>query len=61
MENHDRNAKIQDLKEKLAKKLLLRGELAEEGGGWHDNAGLDLVNEEISVLEARIRELQNYS
>ena len=50
--------KIRELEEKLKAKLLERGEVASEGGGWHDNSALDLINEEISVLEAQIRDLK---
>lgn len=50
--------KLQEMQEKLARKLLERGEEARDGGGWHDNSALDLINEEISVLEARIRDLK---
>lgn len=36
-------------------RLRLRRDL----GGWHDNSALDLINEEISVLEARFIPLEN--
>lgn len=53
--------KIRELEEKLKEKSRERGEVASEGGGRHDNSALDLINEEISVLEARIRELKRES
>lgn len=55
----DNLSKIRDLEEGLKEKLRERGEAASEGGGWHDNSALDLINEEISVMEAHPRELKN--
>lgn len=50
--------KIREIKEKLARKVRERGEAyADDVNAWHDNAAFDLVNEEILVLEARLREL----
>ena len=58
MPSEEKEIKIRELEKKLKEKLRERGEAASEGGGWHDNSALDLINEEISVLEARLRELK---
>ena len=59
MSKEELQNKIAELEREIQEKIRERGEAAREGGGWHDNSAFDLLNEEISVLEAHLRNLKD--
>ena len=49
--------KIKVYKAELKDKLLKRGEAIRDGGGYHENAAAEALDQEIHFLESRIQEL----
>jgi len=57
MKKEDIENQIKELEEQVKQKLRERGDVVREGG-CHDNPAVDFLNDEIRVLESRIRELK---
>lgn len=52
--------KIETLREKIAEKISERGTaMRDDINGWHDNSAFDLANEELMVLRAHLKELED--
>jgi transcription elongation GreA/GreB family factor len=49
-------AQIRKLEEDLQRLESNVGDVAETGGGWHDNAALDHLNYDIRVADSRLRD-----
>lgn len=58
MSDEEIKNKLLILQKELNVKIKERAQAAIDGGGWHDNSAFDLLNEELLVLESRIRELK---
>ncbi len=53
--------KIEALRRKIADKVRERGEAAQgDVNSWHDNSAFDLLNEELMVLQARLKEFERH-
>jgi hypothetical protein len=53
--------RISDLKLRIADKIRERGEAVQDDvNSWHDNSAFDLINEELLVLRARLRALEDH-
>ena len=54
----DLRKRIDELEKKLRDVTREKGEAAREGGGWHDNPGYDILQQEEMMLRERLVSLR---